>query len=977
MKVIFNYATRQFEPIEPTMRERFALGTDATSFMSPDMKYRLTGESDEFRIQPPLGMAIPLGGALFMKNQLDKNKSKIEPFNQKPEEPKPPKIPVDLAQDIVFEKLVEQFKKENNIKTKRDITYTSDPSSKGYQLVNTIKNKFIEIYGRSPMQKEVNEILGGGSRKQIRNTKIPLQSGKEFKNIAMAQTKTSPEFITKQINKFQELSNKDKKLRIYKDNVITAEGDDYTDYIIKRAESGTRRTTTDKQFLKDKQLAKKYNVSEDQIVKANQIIYANNEIKIPEVVPETFYSRVAEDRLRKGYEKLSNWEKSNVDIQDQKIKNLNKSFSQLSLDEFKNKYPQIVEDLKWKLVEGKPVLVERPDEKILKDLSTGIFSIEHGKNKATEEVDIQRLTNRYLTTKKNNNLIYSMEAYIRRNEGKSNPYIDDWLKERNIRIKVDDKFYGASPSIMFDSKSGEHINFNKALEYYDLEGDVSGPTKKSSKVDEIKELVDEKFGEDTITTADQAPEPDSSILRGLFEDFKKRTGFKDGSPDPFVDQALAALENPNVANQFLKDNQPSVGEMILGKEGDRSLMQSFNTQFLDPRSYPYYAQKLVRGAANIPEFILSTPKAGAAFINDLRTNAGITKEGVEEILKILDPSITRDILNGEFGNLLGLSDEAIQASEEKRTGPQRTTGGLLELAGELPGPATPIFLLGYAPKLLRQLRDIGVTGASLDSVNKEIENKVAQQGVDQTRRDLLLSIGAGAGVGFLKYLGLDTLFKSAAKAVAKQAPEIITSGGTPKYFFDFVDLIKKKGKDVSDDASTVARERVYDYNGYTLYEKLDTGEIRVRKDTEGTASYSIGDGEFENIDGIIRKEEITYTPKETIINDKGKPVEVKDTYDEATMKPDYDGDEGDYEAGLDSIDEILDLLSKDGKTYSKDDLLKMGIDADALSSYKPKKAGGGIMKMAGDESGPPPKSGPTPHGLPYVAKNVRPIKERK
>ena len=41
------------------------------------------------------------------------------------------------------------------------------------------------------------------------------------------------------------------------------------------------------------------------------------------------------------------------------------------------------------------------------------------------------------------------------------------------------------------------------------------------------------------------------------------------------------------------------------------------------------------------------------------------------------------------------------------------------------------------------------------------------------------------------------------------------------------------------------------------------------------------------------------------------------------------------------------------------------------------KAGGGIMKMAGDDSGPPPKSGPTPHGLPYVAKNVRPIKERK
>ncbi len=33
------------------------------------------------------------------------------------------------------------------------------------------KNKFTEKYGRPPMQKEVNEILGGGSRRQIRNTK--------------------------------------------------------------------------------------------------------------------------------------------------------------------------------------------------------------------------------------------------------------------------------------------------------------------------------------------------------------------------------------------------------------------------------------------------------------------------------------------------------------------------------------------------------------------------------------------------------------------------------------------------------------------------------------------------------------------------------------------------------------------------------------------------------------------------------------
>ena len=107
-----------------------------------------------------------------------------------------------------------------------------------------------------------------------------------------------------------------------------------------------------------------------------------------------------------------------------------------------------------------------------------------------------------------------------------------------------------------------------------------------------------------------------------------------------------------------------------------------------------------------------------------------------------------------------------------------------------------------------------------------------------------------------------------------------------------------------------------------VFKKLDTGEIRIGKETEDSASYSIGDGEYDTIDGIIRKEEVTYTPKETIIGKDGKPVEVKDTYDEATMKPDEDGGEGDFETVLESIDEILELLSKDGKTYSKEELLK-------------------------------------------------------
>ena len=50
-------------------------------------------------------------------------------------------------------------------------------------------------------------------------------------------------------------------------------------------------------------------------------------------------------------------------------------------------------------------------------------------------------------------------------------------------------------------------------------------------------MINEKFGLGTMTTADQAPEPDSSILRRLFEDFKKRRGFAEGSPNPMEEMA--------------------------------------------------------------------------------------------------------------------------------------------------------------------------------------------------------------------------------------------------------------------------------------------------------------------------------------------------------------------------------------------------------------------------------------------------------
>ena len=459
-----------------------------------------------------------------------------------------------------------------------------------------------------------------------------------------------------------------------------------------------------------------------------------------------------------------------------------------------------------------------------------------------------------------------------------------------------------------------------------------------------------------------------------------RVGFQDGTPNPIFDQIVAALNNTDLIENLEQENKRTLEEQVLGEEGDRTLMQTLNTM-IDPRAYPYYAQEIASGAANIPELAFRFPFAVTGLVSDLATGRG---DKLKRAMETLDPKVTKAVKEK-----IGFTD-MLEESREKATGPQRTTGGLLELGAEIPGPATPYFLLKAFPKIAKEIKNLVGTASSAEKVNKELEKRLAGENVDQTRRDILLAVGSGGAVALLKFLGLDKLIP--ATKVAKAAPEIITKGGTPKYFFDFVNLIKTKGNDITDKASTIERQKVYEYEGYLLEQDMTTGGVRISKETHGGASYPIGDGEYEIVEGIIRKEEIGYSPAETIIGKDGKPVKVPDMYEEYTLKPDDYGKEGDFDSGLESIDEILELLEKEGKTYSDEELLKMGIDPELTNvatgagtipkdmvgkpnPFKTEKAEGGII--AGASSGPPPKSGPTPHGLPYVAKNVRPIKERR
>ena len=109
-------------------------------------------------------------------------------------------------------------------------------------------------------------------------------------------------------------------------------------------------------------------------------------------------------------------------------------------------------------------------------------------------------------------------------------------------------------------------------------------------------------------------------------------------------QAIASTRGgTELKDQFLYDTS-SVGKLeknIFGKDGDRNLVQKFNTQFLDPRSYPYYAQKFARGAVNIPELIFRFPFGITGVARDFIT--GETGKA-ERFGETMDPKLTRKML---------------------------------------------------------------------------------------------------------------------------------------------------------------------------------------------------------------------------------------------------------------------------------------------------------------------------------------------
>jgi hypothetical protein len=343
---------------------------------------------------------------------------------------------------------------------------------------------------------------------------------------------------------------------------------------------------------------------------------------------------------------------------------------------------------------------------------------------------------------------------------------------------------------------------------------------------------------------------------------------------------------------------------------------------IDPRNYPYYADRLTKTGIRIGEFGLRILPAVGKLISDITTKPAFKIESktgtgyvqdydqMPKSRKIKGTGIFSEFLDNLVGTEMteGISkatglDDLIKMEEQKMMD-RRTTKGPKVLADtatlgmEFTAPIFPGLKL---IKAYAKARKLPVDNTTKELLEKEVNDVLDRNGI--SRRDFMKTAGAGASLVIAKMLGFGDEFMKATKVV-RPTVEQTTTGGVPPYFFELVKKIKKSGRALEPEFDPRVENNMQ-FENYIMRENTSTGEISIQKTKEGMV-----DTGYDVLDGTLSEETITYKPGEFIIGKDGKPVRTPDEYEEFTTRPDPydDGKMKDVEPGLDSIEEIIELM---------------------------------------------------------------------
>ena len=489
-------------------------------------------------------------------------------------------------------------------------------------------------------------------------------------------------------------------------------------------------------------------------------------------------------------------------------------------------------------------------------------------------------------------------------------------------------------------------------------------------VEGLLDLIRNKFGKKSITTADKAPIPPKTLERKMFkkadENFKNKRMLTDDEYQDFLDEVGGAdqLEaydfdgTVGSAKRILKEQKQYMDDMLMEyKKGNLDPVAGDKS----PARKRFLEKKLEEMEASGDKRLMTVDEIEELSSFDLGSEMNVAKSLAPKMVERLQlkqkyPGITDDLLDKILiddnvqrkAEVLATIDEAFKMMEKGKssdeildtmknvTRTKQADGGITRIGlkgGYLASGAKQLGKKYKGSTLSALLENPRLLGAELghDGI-MEIMNLLPSLFADGGRANF---VGGGMGRrGFLKMLaGLGGgiaaaktgLLKLAGKEPVKQVAKEVVQKSTntpPPYFFKLAEKIKMMGDDATATTDRTIAKTLKSKDGkstYVLEEDVTSGDTIIKKiNKEG--------------DEMMTDVEIMELKKgEVVMGKNGKPVKVPDEYEEVTeVNARIEGDTFNdpyYSDGI-KIDEII---------------KEIGEQAPSI-----KKASGGIARMLGE-----------------------------
>jgi hypothetical protein len=422
-------------------------------------------------------------------------------------------------------------------------------------------------------------------------------------------------------------------------------------------------------------------------------------------------------------------------------------------------------------------------------------------------------------------------------------------------------------------------------------------------VEGLIDLIRNKFGKKSITTADKAPIPPKTLERNMFkkadENFKNKRMLTDDEYQDFLDEVggadqLEAYDFDGTvgdAKRIIREQKRYMDDMELEykkgnldpEPGDKS-----------PARKRFLEKKLEEMEASGDKRLMTIDEIEELSSFDLGSEMDVAKtlapKMVERMqLKQKYPGITDDLLDKI------LIDDNMQRKAE---------------------------VLATIDEAFKMMEKGKGTDEILDTMKNVTRTKQADGGitrvgykagsVDKMRRLILKAIGAGtAGIGAAKS-GIFSFGKGAGKEVTKEVVQKSTTT-PPPYFFKLAEKIKMMGNDATATTDRTIAKTLDSKDGkstYLLEEDVTSGDTIIKKINK------------EGDEMITDVEIMDFKKGEVVMGKNGKPVKTPDNYEEVTeANARIEGDvfnDPYYSDGI-KIDEIMKEVGEQAPSIKKAD----------------------------------------------------------